>query len=1267
MAGIERINNGVLVDGSPTPYGGHVVGLQYSVSFQSSSTLSVTIANDAGTYDTPELNGEIPLLIEFGSSKMAVLPMSYRKSTGSGGRTLTVNFDDMGVKYLDKTLVLLKHQHLENPISTCDIVLGEMYATDERGVQRRYYGEWKSGIIKVAYDIRDLAESIEKHGIPISQKFLDYLKQFKVYVKENEEPEAPNSFLRTDIGVLRSVLESISTDLGFVAFWNANDGVNDGNHGGVVNNKANEGYLDFIRFENDIDIDIINQTADDVSNSCNIEDDSHEVSIKNSFLKGGIGYFEVNPPLNMGRESHFARFPFKEEIESPFCVQEHDLDGEGTMGIGLLPEYVRIPIKDNYGLELMMRAAQMGPEFYKNYVLQKLCCAYIKEIGSDAVKHNYHTLLERDQTPADLTNAETFKRFSYISRTARVEAAKKFPLNIVENKAVNALYKGPSAKYNKELDEEGNEKGWEKAAPLFDVLPTLYSKPLDQCENWRDTIGKGPFRGKATPPLRDWAGADGRWSNIFTDDSLIDELRETFKLNQYFSAASLNDENKGAMVAPSEFMGIAYRKSKAMFEFLNNPGEDPVFKEVLWLSENYGRWYSMADVVKVKAEEKTGSKADVEADQEVVKEEPEITGGQLITQNVFNTRKYLEDVSWVFSDLAATDTDLADIYKYTLYDVSDAALNEDVDVEWADWRLSVFPRREIEWSKRAKYWMVKAGQSDCGLGLEKAQAEGKVPANVISPDTQILKANGYRCIVGIHRMLNSIPSSRPLDLNDFYRGGANAMPRKTTCAGSIAAEFIISGIYDVQVGPNFKSFALETMVVRSSRLFKNLPSERFELTGLEDVQNVGEDVDKEGESGYSTDRCLEEVAEGEDGAGSIPQSEYSFIQDYRANCTLTLNADGVEIGGIPRPTDESGDTPILFPRKEAEDENGVPISFKYDTDRDFGVILHKHGKDPSVQGEDIEIAYAHYDRGLDVSTNDLWLGLGEVADSEGYVDPHGGSAYMALEVIQIGPKEISISYKNTDTVESPLFDYETYWGPDTENLSPGHEPDTISLSRDIDYWDYKLFADVSLGIKLDNANVKDVKIIPYSFTVEDLLQSIRCSYIPNANFDKIASVSIDPVKFDIGELLEDSSARYEYPICGGGNSVLARLGFQASVGDLDLKTATKNLITIMQAYVDENISPSISRDFVISGFGFKDRAGAAPYLPSIANGLESVSISIGEQGIKTTVKIGNKRRMQASKELRASRVVKGLAGGNAAVTVPNSVQNSFSTALKAKM
>ena len=56
MSGIDKVNNGVRINGSSTPYGGNVVGLQYSISFQGSSSLSVTIANDSGVYKTPSLD-----------------------------------------------------------------------------------------------------------------------------------------------------------------------------------------------------------------------------------------------------------------------------------------------------------------------------------------------------------------------------------------------------------------------------------------------------------------------------------------------------------------------------------------------------------------------------------------------------------------------------------------------------------------------------------------------------------------------------------------------------------------------------------------------------------------------------------------------------------------------------------------------------------------------------------------------------------------------------------------------------------------------------------------------------------------------------------------------------------------------------------------------------------------------------------------------------------------------------------------------------------
>ena len=99
----------------------------------------------------------------------------------------------------------------------------------------------------------------------------------------------------------------------------------------------------------------------------------------------------------------------------------------------------------------------------------------------------------------------------------------------------------------------------------------------------------------------------------------------------------------------------------------------------------------------------------------------------------------------------------------------------------------------------------------------------------------------------------------------------------------------------------------------------------------------------------------------------------------------------------------------------------------------------------------------------------------------------------------------------------------------------------------------------------------------------------------------------------------------------------------------------------------ENANPSISRDFVVSGYGFKESLDSEEQVPTIYQGLESIGIQLSADGVQTTIKIGNKRRMRASAQLRAQMIAKGMPGATASRTVPNQVNNAFSTTLQARL
>ena len=74
------------------------------------------------------------------------------------------------------------------------------------------------------------------------------------------------------------------------------------------------------------------------------------------------------------------------------------------------------------------------------------------------------------------------------------------------------------------------------------------------------------------------------------------------------------------------------------------------------------------------------------------------------------------------------------------------------------------------------------------------------------------------------------------------------------------------------------------------------------------------------------------------------------------------------------------------------------------------------------------------------------------------------------------------------------------------------------------------------------------------------------------------------------------------------------------------------------------------------------------YLPTIHEGLESISMSLaGDSGVRTTIKIGNKRRKRASANLRREMIVRGMPQATSRALVPNSVNNAFSTGLQTKI
>ena len=245
--------------------------------------------------------------------------------------------------------------------------------------------------------------------------------------------------------------------------------------------------------------------SNNFSKSCNVIDDSSEVSIKESFLKGGIGYFAAEPPQFVGKSARFSRFKFQEQVTSKWT-------GES------------VHISQNYGLELLMRAAIMGGDYYKKYVMQKLTASYMTDMSSVGT-HQYLTLKQRNQPELKPNVA------SRISSTIREESAEDVPLNMEINEAVDALYKGPE----------------------FDMVPLLYSKHWTggDSDDWRAEYTGGQTQPNS--PEEEAEGASACWDAIFDDGGFVTKLR-----GEYQKDGEEGEENK---IEASEFVGVIGRST----------------------------------------------------------------------------------------------------------------------------------------------------------------------------------------------------------------------------------------------------------------------------------------------------------------------------------------------------------------------------------------------------------------------------------------------------------------------------------------------------------------------------------------------------------------------------------------------------------------------------------------------------------------------------------------------------------------------------------
>ena len=337
-------------------------------------------------------------IIRFGGKTFKMHPLKYSIAQGPEGRYLQIDYYDRSIKYLDKTLVVLRGKHLPPvydpsyppfagaPIATPPntIAIGNGYVnarefesgppgqpgtgTPQQILPTYLYSpaELYNGMLSLASPGGWLNGVIDTDSCALLASFYNTYR---------------SDFLKDHVGTLREVLAAWAQDLGFIFYW-----------------EPTEDRLKLMDLRSDLTFNKIQQTVGKVVDARNMTDRNWSYSIEDTFSKGAAAYFGRNG-IAEGRSSVDSFYMLDlMEIDLHKCktvAEEVECDSGDTGDVYNKPDYCDIPdgepdagepkrpwlIEDMNNIRgdkdeflayiRLLKAAAIGPEFYKVYVLNK--------------------------------------------------------------------------------------------------------------------------------------------------------------------------------------------------------------------------------------------------------------------------------------------------------------------------------------------------------------------------------------------------------------------------------------------------------------------------------------------------------------------------------------------------------------------------------------------------------------------------------------------------------------------------------------------------------------------------------------------------------------------------------------------------------------------------------------------------------------------------------------------------------------------------------
>ena len=400
-------------------------------------------------------------IIKFGGKTFKMHPLKYSIAQGPDGRYLQIDYYDRSIKYLDKTLVVLRGKHLPPvydpsyppfagaPIATPPntIAIGNGYVnarefqsgppgqpgtgTPQQILPTYLYSpaELYNGMLSLASPGGWLNGVIDTDSCALLASFYNTYR---------------SDFLKDHVGTLREVLAAWAQDLGFIFYW-----------------EPTEDRLKLMDLRSDLTFNKIQQTVGKVVDARNMTDRNWSYSIEDTFSKGAAAYFGRNG-IAEGRSSVDSFYMLDlMEIDLHKCRTDAFAITCGAGGnVYNKPDYCDDPAgepekpwliydmnnirgdKDEFLAYIrLLKAAAIGSEFYKIYVLNK------KAVSNTDKFPDYNGNHQPISTQGQAINAASLPStfFDTDGNETLSGNDEKNTIGIVENEVVNSLYESSDA------------------------------------------------------------------------------------------------------------------------------------------------------------------------------------------------------------------------------------------------------------------------------------------------------------------------------------------------------------------------------------------------------------------------------------------------------------------------------------------------------------------------------------------------------------------------------------------------------------------------------------------------------------------------------------------------------------------------------------------------------------------------------------------------------------------------------------------------------